>query len=273
MKVLIDADIFRYQYGNVKMKHPFIAEEFVPANADYVCGLVDDAIKEIVKDTAAESYICVLSGKGNFRNEIAVQQPYKGNRDPNTDRPYHYDTIERHIIASHPCIVVDGMEADDWLGIEQRKDPLNSCIASRDKDLKTVYGWHYRFACGAAQPAIPIHWMTEVESEEFFWFQMLIGDNTDNIPGCGKKQLTMWGGKEVMRRKGVGEKTALKILDGLGSSQECYEAVRSEYAKVYEENFDEVMLEQARLLYIGQTPDNLFDWSWLKITMESESND
>lgn len=272
MKALIDSDIYRYQFGSVEMKHPFLEGEMIPASSDYIKQLVDGSIKEVLEATGADEYVCALSGHGNFRNEIATQQPYKGNRDPQQTRPFHYKTIEDYIIAHHPHVVVDGIEADDWLGIEQRKDPGNTCIASRDKDLKTVHGWHYRFACGKAQPAVPMHWMTEEESMHFFFYQMLIGDNTDNIPGCGKKELVMWGGKEQLRRKGIGSKGALKILDGLTTAQQMYDAIKPEYEKVYGESHEEVMLEMARLLYIGQEVDNLFTWDWLGICNEKEEN-
>ena len=279
MIALLDADIYRYQFGSVEMKHPFLVGEMVPADAEYIKHLVDMSIQEVLDATGADSYICALSGKGNFRNELATYQPYKGNRDPKASRPYHYTTIEQHIIANHPHVVVHGMEADDWLGIEQRKNPGNTCIASRDKDLKTVYGYHYRFACGKAQPAIAMHWMTEEESSQFFFYQMLIGDNTDNIPGCGKKEWAKWGKTKipcyngevlevphwVKRRKGVGSATAIKILDKCQNDQERYEAIKAEYEKVYGEEHEGAMLEMARLLFIGQTPDNLFDWNWLNI--------
>lgn len=269
MKALIDSDIYRYQFGSVQMEHPYVEGAFVPADAAYICSLVDGSIKEVLNATNAESYVCALSGKGNFRQDVAKQQPYKGNRDPDQTRPYHYGTIEEHIIRNHPHVIVNGIEADDWLGIEQRKDPQNTCIASRDKDLKGVHGYHYRFACGKAQPPVPIHWVTEEEATHFFFYQMLIGDNTDNIPGCGKRQMVKWGNKEVLRRKGVGAKGALKILEDCTTPQEMYDAIKIEYEKVYGDEYEDIMLEMARLLYIGQEADKLFEWEWLDICKDS----
>lgn len=286
--VLIDCDIHRYQHGSIEMPHPFAGhgeipdDAMVPASADHIRYMVDQTIEETIRATGATDYICALSGKGNFRFDIAKQQPYKGNRDPKLKRPYHYDTVGDHIISTHPHHIVDGIEADDWLGITQRSDPGRYCIASRDKDLKTVHGWHYRFACGKSQPAVPMHWMSEYEATNFFFYQMLIGDNTDNIPGCGIRELRKWGttteidadGKEVkvpkmvLRRKGVGSQEALDTLEDCLTNQDMYEAVHAKYVEVFEEKADEVMLEMARLLYIGQKPDNLFEWSWLGISTE-----
>lgn len=279
MRLLLDGDIFRYQFGSVAMAHPFLDGEFVPASAEYVCNLVLGSIEEAVKATGATSYVVALSGKGNFRNEVATLQPYKGNRDPNSSRPFHYDTVGDYILGNHPNVLVHGIEADDWLGIEQRKDPQNTCIASRDKDLKGVHGWHYRFACGANQPAVPLHWMSEEESMHFFFYQMLIGDNTDNIPGCGKKEWVKWGKTKIpcysgvtlevphwmQRRKGIGSKTALAILADTHTAQEMYDAIVPHYQKIYGDEWEAAMLENARLLYIGQTADNLFTWDVLGI--------
>ena len=293
MKVLIDTDIYRYQMGSVMMKHPYAGhgdvpyDAKVPASSEFVCYLVDESIKEVLKATGADEYICALSGVGNFRLDVADQQKYKGNRNPNVTRPYHYDTVGSHIIANHPHVVVDGIEADDWLGITQRADPDNTVIASRDKDLQCVHGWHYRFACGEAQPPVPLHWITESDAIRFFFYQMLIGDNTDNIPGCGVRIWQKWGiahevtfpggkvvkiPKMVLRRKGVGEKTAKKLLGEETDPQKLYEIVSEEYKKVFGDDWKTVIIEQARLLYIGQTPENLFDWSWLNITEENKND-
>lgn len=293
MKVLIDADIYRYQMGSVMMKHPYAGhgdvpnDAKVPASSEFVCYLVDESIKEVLKATGADEYICALSGVGNFRLDVADQQKYKGNRNPNVTRPYHYDTVGNHIIANHPHVVVDGIEADDWLGITQRADPDNTVIASRDKDLQCVHGWHYRFACGEAQPPVPLHWITESDAIRFFFYQMLIGDNTDNIPGCGVRIWQKWGiahevtfpggkvvkiPKMVLRRKGVGEKTAKKLLGEETDPKKLYEIVSEEYKKVFGDDWKTVIIEQARLLYIGQTPENLFDWSWLNITEENKND-
>lgn len=272
MRVLIDADILRYQIGSIQASHPFLEGVLIPAPETEICRLVQDLINHIVTINKADEYVCPLSGKGNFRNDIAVSAPYKGNRDPNTARPYHYDTVGNFIMNNHPCVVVDGMEADDWLGIEQRKDPENTMIASRDKDLKTVFGWHYRWACGDKQPEITKHWMTPFESCKFFFYQMLIGDNTDNILGCGKRVEVMWGGKECLRRKGVGPKAADKLLNNCSTVQDLYDTVKNEYINVFSDEYEGIMLENARLLYIGQTPDNLFEWDWLDYNLSKEDN-
>lgn len=287
--LLIDSDILRYSHGSIETKHPFLEGEFIPASSEQITRLVDDVIAKSCKACGTTDYICVLSGKGNFREEVAKQAEYKGNRDPSKSRPYHFDTVGNHIIENHPHVVIDGHEADDYMGYIQyndwktsfkdsgfniNPDNLKTIIGSRDKDLRTVQGWHYSWECGAKQPEKPLYYISPSKGMYQFFYQMLIGDNTDNIMGCGVKKMVPWGkeinekGEEVprmmLRRKGVGDKAAHKILQSCLTVRDMVQEVAQQYGEVFgHEEYDEVMLENARLLFIGQTQDNLFEWSWL----------
>ncbi|MFW3388601.1 UNVERIFIED_CONTAM: hypothetical protein RF648_21695, partial [Kocuria sp. CPCC 205274] len=140
----------------------------------------------------------------------------------------------------------------------------------RDKDLKTCFGWHYRWACGEKQPEKLPHWISEFDSKHFFFYQMLVGDNTDNICGCGQRKEVMWGGKLCLRRKGIGEKAAINLLADCKSVQDLFDVVSQCYQNEFGDEWETIMLENARLLYIGQLPDNLFDWTWLDYNLEKE---
>ena len=286
--VLVDADMMRYSLGGVQMPHPFIKGEFVPASIEHIHYLCDVYINNSLEACGTDEYECVLSGVGNFRHEIAKQQPYKGNRSPGTTRPFHYDTVGNYLIERYNTVVVDGMEADDYIGIKVRSDPSKYASSSRDKDFKTFHGWHYSPACGNNQVEIPLHWIDEFSANHFFYYQLLIGDNTDNIPGCGIKDWRPWGiahvieycnGAKVkiprmmLRRKGVGDKTALAILKDATTVRELHDLVQAEYQALFPDNWEEVMLENARLLYVGQRPDNLFDWSWVDFDIKKEEID
>ncbi len=76
----------------------------------------------------------------------------------------------------------------------------------------------------------------------------------------------MWGGKLQLRRQGVGKKAAAKLLAGVTDKWTMYHIVRMEYYKRFDIEDEEKMLENARLLFVGQTPEDLFDWSWLDRT-------
>lgn len=265
MKLYIDADILRYQLGAIGVRNVYNKKNpkaMMPAPVEMVEAHVEKIIQRAIKETHADEYVCVLSGTGNFRFDIATIQTYKGNRSGAT-RPYHYNTVGDYIIANHPCIVVNGMEADDYIGIQQRADLDNSVTASRDKDLTTFPGWHFRFACGETQPEVPLHWITRFDAWKFFFKQMLIGDSTDNIIGCGVKKWVKWGSKEMWRRKGVGSKGADEMLSECRTVAQMYMIVCEAYQEHIGNSWKESMIENARLLYIGQEKDKLFDWSWV----------
>lgn len=134
-------------------------------------------------------------------------------------------------------------------------------------------GWHYSWACGEDQPEKPLRYISQLEGYRFFFQQMLTGDNTDNIIGCGMKKEVMWGGRLMMRRKGVGKKAAEKLLAELENAQQMYEVVYDQYIEVFgEEDASTVMLEQARLLFIGQTKDKQFKWSWIEVNTDGTSS-
>ncbi len=304
--VLIDTDILRYSHGSINMRHPFLEGVFIPASSEQVCELVDDLIQSVVKRTKASDYLCILSGKGNFRNEVAKQAVYKGNRDPNLQRPAHFKTVEEHVKNNHPFIETSGNEADDHIGKIQyddwkkvfekhgfdfKPDELSYVIASRDKDLRTIQGWHYSWACGEKQPEKPLYYISPSKSMWMLFYQMLIGDSTDNIVGCGVKTLAKWGFKKdedgkvlldeqgekvpnmILRRKGIGEKAAKGILEKCKTVGDMKDAVFTKYIEMFKDTHEELLLENARLLFIGQDADNLFEWSWLDKYMGLENEE
>ena len=83
-----------------------------------------------------------LTGKGNFRDEIAVTAPYKGNRK-DAEKPKHYKLIRDYLVYSWDAVIWEGMEADDAIAIEATELAGDGVIVSLDKDLDQVVGWHY----------------------------------------------------------------------------------------------------------------------------------
>ena len=269
---LLDMDILRYELGSVQADHPFLHGEKIPASVEMIHRLVDERVESILKATGAIDYIAYLTGPGNFRFDIATLQPYKGNRD-SVEKPYHWKTVDEYVRLKYFPKEVCGQEADDALAIEQRRNigsGFNTVICSRDKDLRTCEGYHYSWACGDFQKEKPLYYIERLEGTKFFFKQMLTGDTTDNIIGCGKKIILTYksgakAGQEYLRRQGVGPVAADKILTKGKCPNDWYNLVRDNYKAVFGDDADRAMLENARLLYIGQTLDNLFDWSWLCI--------
>lgn len=189
-----------------------------------------ESLQSIVESVGATSYKIYLTGEGNFRDKISVTRKYKGNRDPN-HKPTHYKEIKEYLIKYWEAEIVDGMEADDKLGIEQYWDfvtfevtpeEASTIICSIDKDLNQIPGWHYNIAKKEK------YWVAEDKAIRNFYTQLLTGDTTDNIQGM----------------EGIGPKKAKKILDGCKTEEEMYNAC----VKVYD---NQVLLnEMAQLVYI-----------------------
>lgn len=145
-------------------------------------------------------YQIYLGGKNNFRQKRAQLLPYKGNRAI-TGRPRLYNEMRDCLINEWGAQVVDGMEADDKLGIELTKHYQESahlgdtgfCTAvcvSIDKDLLMIPGIHYNFVKKVYT------YVDHISGYVHFSKQMLTGDATDNIPGL----------------RGVSDVTAKKLL-------------------------------------------------------------
>lgn len=125
----------------------------------------------------------ISEGK-SFRDKLATTRPYKGNRDP-THKPVHYGAIRDHLRAKYSSFVARGIEADDAVSIfahdhYERSKPERIVIATIDKDLDQIPGWHYNYMQKV------FYAITNAEAEQFFVQQCLSGDPTDNVIGCWK---------------------------------------------------------------------------------------
>jgi len=180
-----------------------------------------------------------LSGKKNFRKEIATIKPYKGNRSE-FQRPVHLNDARDFLVNKYDAIVTDGVEADDALGIRatsgQREDGRVFCIVSNDKDLKQIPGLHYNW--------VKKEWdeVSEREALRSFYRQLLTGDATDNIPGV----------------EGIGTANAHKIIDPFTKEQGMWQTVLEEYTErypngYYNKSVKNALLELGQLLWIQRT--------------------
>lgn len=167
-----------------------------------------------------------LTGSGNFREQVATIQPYKGNRTQ--PKPPYLPDVRQYMVEIWRATVVDGKEADDQVAIEYLKDPANRCIVSIDKDLDQIPGNHYNYRKDL------FYEVSEAEAAYNFWVQVLAGDRVDNIRGI----------------PGIGPKKAEKLLQqGAHSEYHMYEIAKREYALAYPDN-PNALQEHCGLLYI-----------------------
>lgn len=180
--------------------------------------------KMIYVENDCETYDMWITGKTNFRNEIAVTQPYKGQRTGK--KPKHYDFLRDYLVKGWDAKVSEGEEADDCVSIAAyASDPEHYLICSLDKDLDNVRGWHY---CWRGKKK-GRYYVTEEQALLNFYKQILTGDRIDSIQGI----------------HGIGPVKADKILRGCVTPEDYYR----ECVKAYGGNTSRV-IENARLLWL-----------------------
>jgi len=218
---LIDADILVYRIG-------FASEDSLEAIAK---ARMREFLEDLLLFNGFEDYTGYISGKQNFRTEIAKTAPYKGNRK--APKPKHYDALREYLLKDWEFELVEGQEADDAIGIKAYElDPEEFSICTIDKDLDMIRGNHYNFVKDL------FYDVTEEEALFNFYKQILTGDRVDNIIGL----------------KGIGDVKAKRILEECKSEKEMYLAVLEAY-----EGNEERVLENAQLLWIRREVNQV--WS------------
>lgn len=219
MIALLDADIVAYRVAAAS------ENDDVALAAARLIELVTNIVYFEADCTSYEGF---LTGKDNFRYDIAKIKPYKGNRTQK--KPKHLQAM-RDLLVKMGCVVIDGQEADDAIGIAAYSmSPEDYTIISIDKDLMMLRGSHYNFV------KKEFKYVTEEEAIKSFYTQLLTGDRTDNIRGI----------------QGVGPAKAAKILKDAKGEEELFNAVKAAYED------DEALLENARLLWIRRKEGELW---------------
>ncbi len=185
---------------------------------------VASMLRKMINDYDPEYMAVVFDAKGKtFRDELFEQ--YKANRPPMPDelreqvQPLH-DLIRA---MGLPLIIEDGVEADDVIGTFARifsAEQKPVLISTGDKDMAQLVNDHVTLINTMNNAVYDIDGVREkfgVGPELIIDFLALMGDKVDNIPGV----------------PGVGEKTALALLTGLGSLEKIYDNLD----KVAELNF------------------------------------
>lgn len=156
--------------------------------------IVDNLIEDILKTLNLSTYTIYIAPPGGvqtYRHRAAKKAPYKGNRKAE-DRPVQIREVQEYLIEKYNAIRAVDEETDDLLGLDQCASGGTSIIASIDKDLLQIPGWHYnidskkvQFASdpGELQIVVSASGIKKVVGTGFKWFlyQCLAGDSVDNI--------------------------------------------------------------------------------------------
>ena len=211
--VLVDGS--SYLYRAFHALPPLNNSKGMPTGA--VKGVIN-MLRRLLKDYPDSQVAVVFDAKGKtFRDEIFTE--YKANR------PSMPDDLRQQIQPIHdiikamglPLIVVDGVEADDVIGTYSRQATEQGrkvVVSTGDKDMAQLVNPHVTL----------VNTMTDTVMDEegvqskfgippslIIDFLALMGDKVDNIPGVA----------------GVGEKTALGLLQGIGGLDSIYASLDS----------------------------------------------
>ena len=221
---------------------------------------IESALKEIERKykTTDVDVVYFLTGPGNFRETVATIAEYKGNRKEMV-KPVHYQAIRDYFVDHWGAYIIEGIEADDEVSIrawaEWRNNADDYIVATIDKDLDQIPGWHYDYKKHV------FYYVDELDGEMFFYAQCLAGDATDNIKGCyrlgitkAKKLVDKWFDEAVERQADWRPHVWMNIVD-------MYEENMEKYPDKYPEGItaEDAAIENARLVYMLQERDE--EWT------------
>lgn len=291
--LLVDADIVAFAAASIgqeliKDDDGELIETKI-LNFQNVASYIDNRVEEMMEacDTTLEPFM-FLTGKTNFRNDVATVKVYKDKRPP---KPFHFENARVYIRSRYNTYVSNGCEADDLLAMAMtsyRKKDVPCILCTVDKDLLQVEGWHYRWETWNSAE-VPVHFVDglgklegrydegvsektgrpyrrfvtkEFKGEGFLWLmaQVLTGDTVDNIPGL----------------EGFGAKGTFELLQNVEVKGEALDLVLSKYGEKYGDSAEERFTEQLRLVGMIRerdktSPDGLKHWS-LEYAIESTKN-
>jgi DNA polymerase-1 len=175
---------------------------------------VVNMLRSLVKDYQPTHMAVVFDAKGKtFRDDMYAE--YKANRPPMPDElrsqiePLH--TIVKAM--GFPIIVESGVEADDVIGTlakQATEQGIECVISTGDKDMAQLVSEHVTLINTMTRTTMDLDGVVEkfgVPAELIIDFLALKGDKVDNIPGV----------------PGVGDKSAVAMLNGIGGVHAIYE--------------------------------------------------
>ena len=208
---LILVDGSSYLYRAFHALPPLTNSKGLPTGA--VKGVIN-MMRRLQKDYPESTLVVVFDAKGKtFRDDMYSE--YKANRPPMPDdlrlqiEPIH-NIIEA---MGLPMLVIDGVEADDVIGtlaIQATAISQPVVVSTGDKDIAQLVNEYITLVNTMTNAVLDHDGVVEkfgVPPELIIDFLALLGDKSDNIPGV----------------PGVGEKTALGLLQGIGGLDEIYQ--------------------------------------------------
>ena len=215
--ILVDGNnlLFRSYYATAYRGSILRNSKGFPTNGLY--GFINMLNKIISEEKP--SYMMIAFDKGKtFRHE--KYEGYKDGRSATPDELKMQFPVAKEIAKAMgiPCFEIDNYEADDIIGTFAKEVDLNddfvSTIISSDKDLLQLISSDNEVKLLKTNDYIRMNEKTFFDTYGFTPDKMidlkgLMGDSSDNIPGV----------------KGIGEKTAIKLIAEYGTIENLYEHI------------------------------------------------
>ena len=207
-------------------------------NVNAVYGFTNILLKAIA-DYTPDKLVVAFDMRGhNFRKDIYPE--YKANRHGMPDDLAQQLPILHELLSAMNVTVVEkaGVEADDIIGTISNSNNYDSYIVSGDRDM-------LQLVSESVTVLLTKKGITEVEvvnpetlkinynltPYQVIEYKALRGDTSDNIPGV----------------KGVGEKTALALLEKYGNIDELYNHVEDEKGALHDK-----LVEGKEMAYVSR---------------------
>ena len=207
--VLVDGS--SYLYRAFHALPPLTNSKGLPTGA--VKGVIN-MMRRLQKDYPSSTLVVVFDAKGKtFRDDMYSE--YKANRPPMPDDlRVQIEPIHQIIDAMGlPMLIIDDVEADDVIGtlaIEASRLNLPVVVSTGDKDIAQLVDKHITLVNTMTDITLDREGVCQkfgIAPDLIIDYLALLGDKSDNIPGV----------------PGVGEKTALALLQGIGGLDSIYD--------------------------------------------------
>lgn len=224
--LLIDSDFLAYKAAQACEIGIDFGEDVIIAQSQFseVLKVFHNELNKVTKAMMEDNFILYFSSTQNFRKKIYPD--YKGHRMKR--KPLGYKRLVNYCRENHNFKLIEGLEADDTIGIEATRfaDP-NNIIVSPDKDMRQIPSALWNLTDDVVE-------ITKDDGDRWHLIQSLSGDPTDGYSGC----------------PGIGVKRATELLD---KNENKWEAV----CKAYRDRglSDDDALLNARLAKILQKED------------------
>lgn len=215
---------------------PMYNSERMPTNATF--GFFKMLLNIITKHNPKYLAVAFDAGKHTFRHDVYAE--YKGTRKPMPDELRAQLPIIKNLLKDMNITTIEmaDIEADDIIGSLSKKFNVDKVLISGDRDLLQLINPNVRVWL-TQKGLTEIADLDEEELKNKFGIlpyqviemKSIMGDSSDNIPGI----------------KGIGEKTALKLISQYNDLDGIYNNIDSVTGKT-----QTLLKEQKDLAYISK---------------------